>query len=186
MSGVRIAGGTATTDGAGGAGVYLSAEGDEASGRGTTLEITDSLFERNAWAGIAVAGGHRVSIESSSFAGNGEVGILFLDASSGSVGGSSFTDNKVGLAATGSATPTLVGSSFSGGSVGVQVDASAAPVIDGVQISGSASAAVIFGGASGGSISAATCENVPYGIVIANTSAPTVGQNSCSLARGPS
>jgi hypothetical protein len=186
MTGVRIVGGTATGDGVGGAGVYLSAEGDEASGRGTTLEITDSLFERNAWAGVAVAGGHRVSIESSSFAGNGEAGILFLDTASGSVGGSSFTDNKVGVAATGSATPTLLGSTVSGGSVGVQVDASAAPVISGVQISGSSSAAVIFGGASAGSITATTCENVPYGIVIANTSAPTIGENGCPLARGPS
>jgi hypothetical protein len=186
LSDVRIAGGTATTDGVGGAGIYLSAEGEEGSGRGTTLEITDSVFERNAWAGVAVAGGHRVSIESTSFTANGEVGILFLDSSSGSVEASTFSDNKVGVAATGTATPTLLGSTVSGGSVGVQVDASAAPIIDGVRISGSSSAAVIFGGDSSGSISATTCENVPYGIVIGAASAPTVGENGCPLARGPS
>lgn len=182
----RITGGTADADGVGGAGVYFSAQGHEGSGRGTTLEITESVFERNSWAGVAVAGGHRVSIQSSSFTGNGEVGILFLDASSGSVGGSVFADNKVGLAATGSATPTLLASSVSGGSVGVQVDATAAPVLDGLRISGSSSAAVIFGGTSAGSITATTCENVPFGIVIGATSAPTVGENGCPLARGPS
>lgn len=186
LSGVRIAGATSAEGGVGGAGVFLTAEADEAAGRGTTLEITDSLFERNAWAGIAVAGGHRVSIESSGFTGNGEVGILFLDTSSGSVNASSFDGNTVGLAATGAATPTWLASTVTGGSVGVQLDADAAPVIDGLRISGAASAAVIYGGRAGGSIGNTTCENVPYGIVVSSTAAPTLGENGCALARGGS
>jgi hypothetical protein len=185
LTGVRMAGAVAGDGGAGGAGVYLSAEGNAGSGRGTTLEITDSIFERNAWAGVAVAGGHRVSIQSATFAGNGEVGLIFLDQSSGSVRGSTFTDNKVGLAATGSATPTWLASTITGGSVGAQMDAAAAPVIDGLTVSGSTSAAVIFGGASGGSIRGTTCNNVPYGIVISNTAAPTLRENGCTVARGP-
>jgi hypothetical protein len=189
LTGVRMAGAVGGdgggVGGAGGAGVYLSAEGNAGSGRGTTLEITDSVFERNAWAGVAVAGGHRVSIRSSTFAGNGEVGLIFLDQSSGSVSGSTFTDNKVGLAATGSATPTWLASAVTGGSVGAQMDAAAAPVIDGLTVSGSSSAAVIFGGASGGSIGGTSCDNVPYGIVISNTAAPTLGTNGCTVARGP-
>jgi hypothetical protein len=189
LTGVRIAGAIAGVGGGdvggGGAGVYLSAQGNAGSGRGTTLEITDSLFERNGWAGVAVAGGHRVSIRSATFARNGEVGLIFLDESSGSVSGSTFTDNKVGLAATGSATPTWLASTVTGGSVGAQMDAAAAPVIDGLTISGSTSAAVIFGGTSGGSIGGTTCENVPYGIVISNTAAPTLGENGCAVARGP-
>ncbi len=127
---VRVAGAVAAADGVGGAGVYLSAEGDEGSGRGTTLEVTDALFERNQWAGITVAGGHRVSIRSAVFAGNGEVGILFLDSASGSVSASTFTDNRVALAASGSATPTWLSNTISGGSVGMQLDADAVPVID--------------------------------------------------------
>jgi hypothetical protein len=184
LTDVRITGATAGEDGAGGAGVYLSAEGDQGSGRGTTLEITDSAFEHNAWAGIAVAGGHRVSIQSATFTGNGDVGIIFLDTASGSVDASTFTDNTVGLAATGTANPTWLGSTVTGGSVGAQVDGSATPVIDGLHISGSSSAAVIFGAQSAGSIGGTTCESVPYGILIADTAAPTLGENSCTVARG--
>jgi hypothetical protein len=189
LSGVRMTGAVAGVGGGdvggGGAGVYLSAQGNAGSGRGTTLEITDSVFERNAWAGVAVAGGHRVSIRSTTFARNGEVGLIFLDESSGSVSGSTFTDNKIGLAATGSATPTWLASTVTGGSVGAQMDAAAAPVIDGLTVSGSTSAAVIFGGTSGGSIGGTTCDNVPYGIVISGTAAPTLGKNGCTVARGP-
>jgi hypothetical protein len=183
---VRVAGAVAAADGVGGAGVYLSAEGDEGSGRGTTLEVTDALFERNQWAGITVAGGHRVSIRSAVFAGNGDVGILFLDSASGSVSASTFTDNGVALAASGSATPTWLSNTISGGSVGMQLDADAVPVIDLVKVSGTGSAAVIFGGRAAGSITGTVCENVPFGIVISDTAAPTVGANSCTLARGGS
>lgn len=186
LTGVRIAGATAADGAVGGAGVYLSAQGDEASGRGTTLEITDSLFERNGWAGVAVAGGHRVSIESATFSGNGGAGVLFLDASSGSVGGSAFSDNAVGVAVSGTAAPTIRGSRFSGGSVGVQVDETGAPILDGLQIGGASSAAVIFGGDSGGSVAATSCEGVPNGIVVADTAAPTVGDNACPVVRGAS
>jgi hypothetical protein len=186
MTGVRMAGAVAASDGVGGAGVYLSAQGDEGSGRGTTLEVTDSIFERNAWAGVAVAGGHRVSIESATFAGNGDVGILFLDTASGSVAHSTFTDNRVGMAASGSAAPTWRADTITGGSVGPQMDAGAAPVIDGLQISGSASAAVIYGGRSAGSMTESVCSGVPYGIVVADTATPTLGANSCEISRGPS
>lgn len=185
LAGIRISGAIAGEAGDGGAGVYLSAQGNEGAGRGTTLEITDSVFERNAWAGVAVAGGHRVSIESATFAGNGEVGLIFLDESSGSVRGSTFADNTVGIAATGSATPTWLASTVTGGSVGAQMDAAAAPVIEGLTITGSTSAAVIFGGSSGGSIGATSCDGVPYGIVISGDAAPTLGENGCPVARGP-
>jgi hypothetical protein len=186
MTGVRVVGAVAAADGVGGAGVYLSAQGDEGSGRGTTFEVTDSIFERNAWAGVAVAGGHRVSIESATFAGNGDVGILFLDTASGSVGNSTFTDNRVGMAASGSAAPTWLADTITGGSVGLQMDADASPIIDGLQISGSSSAAVIYGGRSAGSLTSTVCAGVPYGIVVADTATPTLGTNSCELSRGPS
>ncbi|WP_206448238.1 right-handed parallel beta-helix repeat-containing protein [Agrococcus sp. KRD186] len=181
---VRLAGAVVGEAGEGGAGLLLSAPGDEASGGGTTLEVTDSLLEGNGWAGIAVSGGHRVSIVSTAFVGNGDAGMLFLDQSSGSVRSSTFIDNGVGIAATGSATPTWLGSSVSGGAVGLQLDASAMPVIDGMTITGTSSAAVIFGGESGGRIEGTNCPDVPYGIVIADTAAPTLGANECAIARG--
>jgi hypothetical protein len=186
LAGVRITGATAATGAVGGAGVYLSAQGDEASGRGTTLEITDSLFERNGWAGVAVAGGHRVSIQSASFTGNGGAGVLFLDASTGSIDGSTFTDNAVGVAVSGTAAPVVLGSTFTGGSVGVQADESGSPVLDGLRITGVSSAAVIFGGNSGGSIGGTSCEGAPHGIVVSDTAAPTIGENSCPVVRGGS
>lgn len=186
LTGVRITGAATEGEGAsaGGAGVYLSAQGSEGSGRGTTLEITDSLFDGNAWAGLAVTGGHRVSIESTTFRGNGGAGIVFLDQSSGSVGSSAFTDNAVGVAAAGASTPAIVGSTFSGGTVGLQADASAAPAIEGVTVTGASSAAIIFGGESGGSVNDATCRDVSHGIVIGDAAAPSLGSNDCSIARG--
>lgn len=184
LSGVRVSGAASDAEGAGGAGVFLSAHGVEASGRGTTLEITQSAFESNAWVGVAVAGGHRVSVEASTFVGNGDAGVLFLDASSGSIDGSTLRDNAVGVAATGTATPTLLASTVEGGSVGVQLDGSAAPTIDGLRITGASSAAVIFGGESAGSIRATTCEDVPHGIVVSDAAAPTLQENGCGVARG--
>lgn len=184
LTDVRVTGATSGEDGVGGAGVYLSAQGDEASGRGTTLEITDSVFERNAWAGVAVAGGHRVSVESAEFRANGEVGIIFLDSASGSVSGSTFADNTVGLAATGDSTPAWLGAVVSGGTVGAQIDGAAAPTIEGLRVTASSSAAVVYGGTSTGSISGATCEGTAYGIVVADTAAPTLGENICRVARG--
>lgn len=183
---VRITGATSegAGDSAGGAGVYLSAQGLEGSGRGTTLEITGSVLDANAWAGLAVTGGHRVSIESSTFRDNGGAGIVFLDATSGSIAKSTFDDNAVGVAAAGTATPAIIASTFTGGTVGVQADASAAPTIDRNTITGAQSAAVIFGGKSGGSIEGTKCRDVSHGIVIGDAAAPTLGENDCGIARG--
>lgn len=186
LDGVRIAGATTGADGLGGAGLYMSAQGAEGSGRGTTLEVTDSVFAHNAWAGVAVAGGHRVSIEKTSFVANGEIGIVFLDASSGSVGHSTFSGNGVGLAATGSATPTWLSSTITGGTVGAQLDGDSAPTIAGLDIGGATTAAVVFGGRSGGSISGTTCHDVGAGIVVSDSAAPTVSGGGCPLARARS
>ncbi|MHC3000384.1 right-handed parallel beta-helix repeat-containing protein [Microbacterium sp. HJ5] len=186
LDAVRVTGAASegSGDSAGGAGVYLSAQGSEGSGRGTTLEITASTFDANAWAGLAVTGGHRVSIESSTFRGNGGAGIVFLDETSGSVASSTFAGNPVGLAAAGTSTPAVIGSTFTGGTVGLQADAAAAPSIERATISGASSAAVIFGGDSGGSIDATVCRDVPHGIVIGDGAAPTLGENDCSIGRG--
>jgi hypothetical protein len=184
LSRVRLSGAVAAGDGVGGAGLYVAAQGSEGDGRGTTLEITDARFEGNAWAGAAVAGGHRVSVVSTTFAGNGGVGVLFLDVTSGSLSDSTFTDNGIGVAASGASTPSVLRGTIAGGQVGIQVDASAAPVIDAVSISGATSAAVLFGGESTGSITGSTCEGAPYDIVVSNSAAPTLGENACTVTRG--
>ncbi|MGM0386649.1 MAG: right-handed parallel beta-helix repeat-containing protein [Actinomycetota bacterium] len=171
-------------DGAGGAGIHMSAEGDAGSGRGTTLEVTDSAFEDNAWAGIVVGGGHRVSIEGATVSNNGEVGVLFLDSASGSVSNSTVTDNAVGMAATGQSVPTWLSTTITGGEIGVQLDANARVVLGEIRVSGSSSAAVIVGGEAMGAISQLSCVDVPYGIVVADTAAPTISGDDCPIARG--
>lgn len=185
LDGVRIAGALGGgDDGTGGAGVHMSAEGDAGSGRGTTLEVTDSAFEDNAWAGIVVAGGHRVSIENVTVSGNGEVGVLFLDSASGSVSNSTVTDNPVGMAATGQSEPTWLSTTITGGEIGVQLDANATGVLEDIRVSGSSSAAVLVGGGATGAISQLTCVDVPYGIVVADTAAPTISGGDCPIVRG--
>jgi hypothetical protein len=77
-----------------------------------------------------------------------------------------------------------VGNSVTGGTVGVQLDGNAAPAIQDLTVKGASRAAVIFSGRSGGAISGATCTSVPYGIVVADTAAPTIGQVGCAVARG--
>ncbi|GAB3604533.1 right-handed parallel beta-helix repeat-containing protein [Microbacterium aureliae] len=184
LSDVRVTGARSGAGGAGGAGVYISAQRDEGAGRGTTLEITDSVFDRNQWAGVAVAGGHRASIQGATFASNGEIGVLFLDSAGGSVTESAFRDNGVAVAATGTADPSWAQLEIRGGSVGAQVDADAAPVMKDLRIRGTSSAAIIFGGESGGAVEGAVCTDTPYGIVVADSAAPTLGDNDCVLARG--
>ncbi|MDX5319012.1 MAG: right-handed parallel beta-helix repeat-containing protein, partial [Actinomycetes bacterium] len=149
----------------------------------TTLEVTDSTFEDNAWAGIVVAGGHRVSIERTTFVANGEVGVLFLDSASGSVTASTFTGNTVGLAATGESEPVWLTSTVSGGEIGIQIEENSTAVIEDVEVRGASSAAVIVRGAATGAISGLTCTDVEYGLVIEDTAAPTLADNACELAR---
>lgn len=182
LSGVRVSGARATPESVGGAGIQLS--GSRSGSAGTTLEVTDSAFDDNGWAGIAVAGDHKVSVLRAAFSRNGQCGLCFLDASTGSVEDSTFDGNMVGLGATGTSSPTWLRNTVTGGTVGVQVDGTAAPTIDTITITGSSRAAAIFSARSAGVITHATCKGVHYGIVVADTAAPTLGDNVCQVARG--
>ncbi len=122
---------------AGGAGVLMSATDTGGSGRGTTLEVTDSEFSGNAWAGIGVTGGHRVSVVGSTFRENAACGLCFLDASGGSVTGSTLAGNQVGIGVTGTAGPALVDVAITGGTVGVQLEGASAATLERVAVSGS-------------------------------------------------
>ncbi len=163
--------------------MQLSGSGSEGSGRGTTLEVTDSIFEQNSWAGISVGGGHRASIVGSEFTGNGQCGVCFFGMSTGSVEGSQFADNTVGLGATEAARPTWVGDTVIGGTVGVQLDGTAAPMVQGLQVTGAAKAAVVYSGQTGGGLTGLTCSGTPYGVVVADTATPSIGEISCPVAR---
>lgn len=184
VSGVRFAGGRTNADGQGGAGILMYASGTEGSGRGTTIEVTDAELADNEAAGIVLTGGHRASVVSSDFHGNGQCGICFLGASDGSVENSTFTKNGVGVAVSGSSRPTVVGSAFTRGEVGVQVSETAAPGLDGNVFSGSRRAAMIYTGSAGGRVDHTTCENVPFGIVVGPDAHPDLGDNDCALASG--
>lgn len=184
LSAVTVSGATATKAGLGGAGVQMSGQAGDRPAGVTTLQVTDSSFDHNAWAGIALGGGHRASVLRASFTANGQCGMCFLDASSGSVQDSRFSDDLVGLGANGTASPTWVGNTVTGGTVGVQLDGSATPTIQNLTVTGASRAAVIFSGRATGAIAQATCTSVPYGIVVADTAAPTLGDTTCTVARG--
>lgn len=182
VSGSRISGGTTDADGLGGAGILLAA-GDTVRAPATSLEVTDTDFAANAGAGIAASGEHSVSIVGSRFSGSGQCGICFLDDSGGSVEASSFTDNTVGVAVLGSATPTLIDIDVTGGEVGIQAAGEAAPIIKGGTVTRAARAAVLLSEQTSGSVDGLTCSDVPFGIVVGPRSAPTIGDNACDLAR---
>lgn len=184
LTGLRVTGANRGDGGAGGAGVQMSAEGEEGSGRGTTLEVSDCELTGNEWAGLVVAGGHRVSVVSATFSANGEVGALFLDAASGSIADSTFTDNGVGVAGTGRATPTLLRSTIAGGNIGLQLEGETVATVDDLRISRTASAAVVYGGTATGAARALTCSDTPFGTVISDTAAPTISGNDCQVHRG--
>lgn len=181
VTGARLSGGVATEDGLGGAAVLMFAGEDPVSDRGTTLEVTGSDLSGNEAAGAVLTGAHRASVAGSTVRDNGQCGICFLDASTGSVEATSFEANGVGVAVAGTASPVLVGGTIVGGEVGLQVSDAAAPFVSGVTIRGSARAAVIYTGTSGGALDGVTCEDVPFGIVVGPSVAPTLGQNACGL-----
>lgn len=171
-------------DAGGGAGVLVTGPSDAAGQTATSLEVTRATFADNGWAGLAVGGGHRVSIQSATFTGNGQCGLCLLDNSSGSVRDSLFDGNQVGIAVAGAAQPRLLDNRIAGGDIGLQVEGTAAPVADGTRISGAQRAAVIVGGTAGGAVANTVCEDVTYGIVVTDTAAPTLTDNDCALARG--
>lgn len=184
LSDLTITGARAGQDRQGGAAVHLSAEGDDAAGRGTTLEVTDTTFADNEWAGIAASGGHVVSIVGSTFRDNGQCGVCFLDGGAGSVTRSRFIDNTIGVAVTGDTRPTIAANRIRGGEVGVQANQTVKPVLDRNIISGASKAALIFSDRTAGTIRRTRCAGVPYGLVLGGEAAPTLIDNDCTLARG--
>ncbi|WP_345214977.1 right-handed parallel beta-helix repeat-containing protein [Georgenia halophila] len=166
----------------GGAGIHMSAQGEQGSGRGTTLEITDSVLRDNGWAGIAVTGGHRASVLGATFEANGQCGICFLGAATGSVEDSTFDGNTVGFYAGDTASPVLTGSTITGGEAGIQVGGTAVAALESTTIRGSGRAAVIYTGQGGGSVTGLVCEQVEHGIAVGPESTPIPGENACTIA----
>lgn len=200
LSSVRLTGAKLDADRTGGAGLHLvgpapgstqeptpgsAEEGATGAPAGqTSVELTDCVIEDNAWAGIVVSGEHRVSIESTTVQESGEVGILFLDSASGSVADSSVLDSPLGIGVAGQATPVLVDLTISGGTVGVQLEGASAATIERLVVGGTEQAGVIITGEATGSLTDVTCEELDFGIVVADTAAPTVTDLDCTVARG--
>jgi hypothetical protein len=182
VTGSRLTGAVSDAAGQGGSGILMFGTGTEGSGRGTSVEVTDADLSGNHVAGLVLGGGHRASVVRSEFRDNGQCGVCFLDASDGSVQGSTFTANGVGVAVTGSARPSLVDLTITGGQVGIQAGDTAAPAVSGVSISGSARAAMIYSGKAAGRIDGAVCTKVPFGIVIGAEAYPDLGANRCTVA----
>lgn len=167
----------------GGAGVDLTGSETAAGPGRTTFEVTDAEFADNSWAGVAVSGGHRVSIVSARFSGNDECGLCFLGSAEGSVENSRFRDNGIGVAAVGTSTPVVSRNTITGGEVGAQAGGRAEPTLEGNRITGTARAAVIFTDTAAGVLRDTTCEDVPVGIALARTALPTLIDNDCTVVR---
>jgi hypothetical protein len=183
LTGARIAGATSARGERGGTGVLMSARDGEVGDRGTTLEVTGSQFVGHAAAGVLLDGGHRASITTSEFRNNGQCGVCFVGASSGAVRNSSFVANGAGVAVDDDARPALTGDTFRNGQVAVQVSGSAAAVVKGATVTGAGRAALIFSDQASGRVEGTTCRDVSYGIVVAPSALPYVGDNECSVAR---
>jgi len=56
--------------------------------------------------------------------------------------------------------------------------------VDGNRISGASRAAVIVTGSATGTLARTVCSDVPYGLVVSDSAAPTLIDNQCVLARG--
>ena len=206
LTAVRVSGARLDDARTGGAGLHLvgaapasedEANGDDPSQSGetssgstteserTSVEVTDSVFTGNAWAGIVISGEHRVSIERATVGESGEVGILFLDSADGSVADSVVSASRLGIGVAGQARPVILDLTVSGGLVGVQLEGSSAATIQGLVLSDLEQAGIIVTGEATGSLTAVTCEALEFGLVIADTAAPTVGDLAdCTVARG--
>ena len=181
VSDARLSGGKADAAGQGGAGVLMYASEREAAGRGTTLEVTDTEIHDNEAAGIVLSGGHRASIVRATFRANGQCGLCFLGNTDGSIEDSTFTDNGLGIAVTGTSKPTLLRLRITGGEVGIQAGDRSAPILDAVAVSSPRRAALIYTGAAAGSIDRLTCEDEPFGIVVSPEAHPVVAETDCEL-----
>lgn len=176
-----LTGGVSSLDGTGGAGILMYDPDARRKRTATTLEVTGSRFVDNG-SGIVLTGGHIASIAASTFTGNDQCGVCFLDASGGSVQDSTFTGNAVGVAATGTATPNVLRSTISGGRVGMQAGERSAPVVDDLQVTGSSRAALIWSGHAEGALRRVVCTGVKFGLVVGPDVAPTVRDSRCKVA----
>lgn len=183
LDAVTLEGARTSSDKRGGAGLDLaSASGTTSPGR-TTVQLTDVVLRDNAWAGLAVGGGHRVSVLTSRFADNGQCGACFIGAAEGSIERSRFTGNGVGVAVVGTSTAVLGDNRIAGGDVGIQVGDQATPTISGNRVSGSKRAALIYTNTAGGVLKGTTCSGVDVGIVLSAKALPSLSGNDCTLAR---
>ena len=115
-------------------------------------------------------------------AATGSAGSASWTQALGSIEDTAFTANRVGVSVADTASPVLVGGTITGGDVGLQVSDDAAPLVSEVTIRGAQRAAVIYSGTASGALTGVTCRDVPFGIVVGPSVAPTLKDNSCDLA----
>jgi hypothetical protein len=187
LTDARLSGGFSppgSKDGQSGNGVLMTARPNDTTTRGTTLQMTRSQLSGNSAAGLLLTGAHRASVRSSAFRSNGQCGICFAGVSSGAARSSTFTDNAVAVAVFDRAKPLLQKDTVTGGQVGVQVSGKGAPQVSDVRVTGASRAGFIYSESGNGRVNGATCNRVPYGIVVGPQSYPYIGRTSCQLAKG--
>lgn len=155
MRGIRVAGGRATSEGAGGFGLVLrSTDPREATPGRRQLEDTEVVD--NGGGGIAVAGADRPAIGSSVIRDNGRCGVCYVERAGG----------------------TLRATLLAANDVGVRIDEDAAPTVAANEIEDSAEAGIQVVGTSAATIRGnVVAGETPVGILAADQATPEVVGN---------
>ena len=180
VSGARAA----SSGGAGGVGVLLTAVGAPFTNRTVTFRAVNSSFSGNDSAGVAAGGTHHVVITGSTFAQNRQCGVCYLGASTGTVSGSTFTSDVVGVVVSSEAPVAIEHNHFQGGDVGIQATGQAKPTVTNNVLKGTARASMVFVGTSAGTVDGNDCSGDRAGIAVARTAYPYVKKNACRVTLG--
>ena len=181
---VRVTGARASSNGAGGVGVLLTASATGTTSTSVTFRASDSDFSGNAAAGVAAGGTHRTAITSSRFDGNQQCGMCFLGSAAGTIADSTFTRNSVAIVAGSDSAPLVRGNHVTGGDVGIQASGSSKPTISDNTISGVARASMVFIETAAGTVDGNNCSGDRAGIAVARSAFPYVGTNACRVTIG--
>jgi hypothetical protein len=180
VTGARVTGAHSDGHGRGGSAVLVAGDAAPARGRPrTSVSLVDSELSGNDAAGLAVAGVPSTSVIRSTFAHNGECGVCFIGGSGGTVQGSTFDSNAVGIAVTATAHPVITGNVFRRGRFAVQVSDQSKPRVVRNTIREASGAALLYLGTAGGTVIGNRCDRDRYDLVVRRGGHPAISGGTC-------
>lgn len=165
---VRVAGGVAGADGAGGFGILIRPAANPVVGGGRTQTLTDVSAADNGGGGVVVGGTAQPTIRGATVTGTAGCGLCWLEDGGGRVSDSTVTGVPVGLRiddaaspsisavtvdgteagfiATGTGAPEVRDCTFTGNATGIDIRGAGRPFVVRAQVSGSADVGVRVAG----------------------------------------